>query len=155
MSQLPELRYHRARFSTRLPIDRVYTASHFWLWEVEPDLWRVGLTRFATRMLGELVEFTFEVQPGDPVALGQEIGSLEGFKAISDLISVFDGTFRGANTALEGDITLLDTDPYGEGWLYLAEGQPDESRVDAEGYVAILDATIDKMLEGMPEGASG
>jgi glycine cleavage system H lipoate-binding protein len=53
----------------------------------------------------------------------------------------------GPNPELERDVTLVDSDPYGRGWLYEAQGEPDPASVDAHGYVAMLDATIDKMLE--------
>jgi glycine cleavage system H protein len=137
--------YRRSRFSTRLPTDRTYTASHFWLAELEPGLWRVGFTRFATRMLGDLVEHGFEVKPGEPLELGQTIGWLEAFKAITDLYCVGVGTFAGANAALDTDPTVFDKDPYGDGWLYTFRGTPDPSAVDAAGYVALLDLAIDKV----------
>src|SRR6185312_12180859 len=51
--------YKRSRFSTRLPTDRLYTPSHFWCAAEPEGVWRVGFTKFATRMLGDLVEFGF------------------------------------------------------------------------------------------------
>ncbi len=143
--------YKRSRFSTQLPTDRRYTASHFWLLEVEPDLWRVGFTRFATRMLGDLVEFGFEVKPGDAVELGQTVGWIEAFKAMTDLYCVGVGAFATGNAALEADPTLFDKDPYGAGWLYLLKGTPDPGTVDAAGYTALLDAAIDKILGKNPD----
>jgi glycine cleavage system H protein len=143
--------YKRSRFSTRLPWGRCYTSSHYWLLEEEPNLWRVGFTKFATRMLGDLVEYVFSVPPGETVEIGQAIGSVEGFKAISEVYSVAAGEFLGENPELEGDITLVDTDPYVQGWLYKVRGRPEPSSVDVYGYVAVLDATIDKMLRSRNE----
>ena len=71
--------YKRSRFSTRLPVGRRYTAAHYWLLEESREVWRVGFTKFATRMLGDLVEYEFTVSPGAEVVPGQEIGSVEGF----------------------------------------------------------------------------
>lgn len=139
--------YKRARFSTRLPVDRRYTASHYWLVEETPGVWRAGLTKFATRMLGDLVEYEFTVPGGDSVTLGREIGWLEGFKAVSTIYSVVEGEFLGAGDGLREDITALDRDPYGRGWLYHVRGRSDPAAVDVNNYMAILDATIDKMLE--------
>ena len=51
------LYYRRSRFTTRLPRDRRYSPAHYWLFEESPGIWRVGLTKFATRMLGDIVEF--------------------------------------------------------------------------------------------------
>lgn len=147
--------YKRSRFSGRLPADRLYTPSHFWLLQVEPGLWRVGFTKFATRMLGDFVEHGFQAKPGDPVAIGQTIGWVEGFKALTDLYCVLDGTFVGANPAVDQDVTLTDTDPYGRGWLYAVRGTPDPNATDVHGYAALLDLTIDKMLDkGGAEGAN-
>jgi glycine cleavage system H protein len=141
------LPYRRSRFSTRLPIGRLYTAAHYWLDGDAGSRWRVGFTKFATRMLGDLVEYRFEVEPGGAIRLGQKIGWVEGFKAVSELYSVVDGAFLRSNPDLERDVTLVDGDPYTRGWLYEARGEPEPGGVDAPGYTAILDATIDKMLE--------
>lgn len=139
--------YKRARFATRLPVARRYTLSHFWLREEETGLWQVGFTKFASRMLGDLVEYEFSVPVGAHVAIGQSIGWVEGFKAVSDFYSVVAGEFLGANPALGEDITLADTDSYNAGWLYRVRGIPDPSSVDVHGYMAALDATIDTMLK--------
>ncbi len=141
-----DIHYKRSRFSTRLRGDRFYTAGHYWLRREESDLWRVGLTKFAIRMLGEPVEAGFEVQPGSPIETGQVIGWIEGFKAVTDLFAPFAGRFEGANPALETDIARVRTDPYGEGWLCAVRGTPGPECLDVQGYVGVLDATIDKML---------
>lgn len=141
--------YKRARFSTRLPGDRIYTASHCWVAASEsPGLWRVGFTKFATRMLGEMVEHGFEIKPDDDVQIGQIIGWMEGFKAVSDLYSVIEGCFVCGNPDLVRDIDLVRRDPYGRGWLYEAHGTHDTQGVDVNGYASILDTTIDRLLEG-------
>lgn len=140
-----DIYYKRARFSTRLPADHLYTASHFWIVPQEPGVWRVGLTKFAARMLGEVVDLGFEARPGDPVELGQTIGWLEGFKARTDLYTVVAGHFVGGNPDLDADIDIIDTDRYGRGWLYAVAGQPDPEASDVHGYVKVLDATIDRL----------
>jgi len=147
--------YRRSRFSTRLPVDRRYTAAHYWLREDAPGVWQVGFTKFATRMLGDLVEFEFFVQPGDTVAVGQDVGSVEGFKAVTTIFSVADGEFLGGSDALQADITAAETDPYGRGWLYRVRGRPDPASVDVHGYIALLDTTIDRMLASRHEGGDG
>lgn len=137
--------YRRSRFSTRLPDDRRYTAAHCWLQEQEPGVWRVGFTQFATRMLGDLVEHGFEVEPGKPVALGDTVGWIEAFKAITDLYAAGTGTFGGGNPVLETDPTVFDKDPYGAGWLYTLRGDPDPAAVDVAAYTKLLDLAIDKI----------
>jgi len=142
---LPEIYYRRSRFSTRLPSDRLYTPAHFWVQEHAPGVWRVGLTKFAARMLGDVVDVGFEVKPGDAVGLGDEVGWFEGFKARSDLYSVVSGRFLEANPVLEQDVDVIDRDRYGNGWLYQVEGSPDPETRDAAGYARVLDEIIDRM----------
>jgi glycine cleavage system H protein len=137
--------YKRSRFTARLPHDRIYVPSHFWLQETEKGVWRVGLTQFAVRMLGDLVEHEFTLKIGEAAKLGQAIGWFEGFKAVSDLYCAGTGEFLGGNPALNDDSTLVDTEPYGRGWLYSFRGQPDPNALDVQGYVQLLDLTIDKM----------
>ena len=96
-------------------------------------------------MLGELVESRYEVEPGAIVTSGQNIGSVEGFKAASDLYCVMEGSFVGGNPLLEVDACLVKSSPYEDGWLYAVDGEPEESSVDVHGYVAHLESLIEKM----------
>ena len=139
--------YKRSTFVTHLPEDCLYSPSHFWLAQTVPGFWRIGFTKFATRMLGEIVDHQWEKQPGAAVRSGEIIGSIEGFKAISDIYCVADGAFVEGNGALRDAISLVGEKPYDEGWLYLVEGQPDSKCTDLAGYRRLLDATIDRMLE--------
>jgi glycine cleavage system H protein len=138
--------YKRSNFVTHLPVDCLYSPSHFWLRKIEGDRWRIGFTKFATRMLGEIVDVQFERKPDDPVTSGEIIGSIEGFKAISDIYCVANGKFVTRNSALDQDIEKIGKDPYNAGWLYEIEGEPDVKCRDLESYRALLDATIDRML---------
>ena len=144
--------YRRARFSTRLPRTRLYVRSHYWLQRVETGLWRVGLTRFATRMLGDVVEFGFQVEPGGAVEAGQPIGWIEGFKAVSEIYCAATGQYVRANPDLECDTTLADNDSYDLGWLYEVRGEAEPDHLDVHGYANLLDATIDRMLTQSEEG---
>lgn len=139
--------YKRSNFVTHLPTDCLYSPSHFWLRELEPGLWRIGFTKFATRMLGEIVEVQWEKGEGATVTSGEIIGSIEGFKAISDIYCVAEGAFAGGNRALPETIEAVGEDPYGAGWLYAVKGIPDAKCVDLEAYRSLLDATIDRILE--------
>jgi glycine cleavage system H protein len=144
--------YKRARFTTRLPIDRLYSQSHYWLAEDSPGSFRIGLTRFATRMLGDFVELRFEVSSDSRLELGQAIGSIEGFKAVSEIYCAAAGNFAGANTELDQKPTLLDEDPYDSGWLYRITAGRTDSALDVHGYIGLLDATIDRMLLEQQQG---
>jgi glycine cleavage system H protein len=141
-----DVHYKRSRFSTRLFPDRRYTAGHAWLRREAEGLWHVGLAKFALRMLGEIVELGFEVKPGARVETGQVVGWTEGFKAVSDLFAPFPGTFEGSNPEVDRDPGLLAKDPHGKGWIYALRGEPGPDCLDVPAYVAVLDATIDRML---------
>lgn len=146
------VRFRHAHFTARFPVAHRYAPSHFWMSRVgEPDdpsgaaVWRVGMTRFATRMLGELVEMVLEVIPGGAIAAGQRLGSIEGFKAVSDLYSVVEGEFLGTNPLLATESCLTHSDPHGTGWLYEVLGRPAEGDLDVHGYVDLLAGTIDRL----------
>ncbi len=139
--------YKRSNFVTHLPVERLYSPSHFWLERIADDRWRVGFTKFATRMLGEIVEVQWEKAVGDAVESGAIIGAIEGFKAISDIYCVASGSFAGGNPALGANIEKVGDDPYGAGWLYEFDGTPDAKCVNLEKYRVLLDTTIDRILE--------
>ena len=141
------LRYKRSRFVTQLPVHYQYSPSHYWAAEQEEGYWRIGLTKFATRMLGEMVDYGFDTLPGEGVKSGQVLGWIEGFKAISDVFCMAEGTFAELNPALKPQITLINKDPYQSGWLYAVRGQPDAKCMDVHAYKTLLDKTIDKILE--------
>jgi glycine cleavage system H protein len=145
------IRYQRCNFSAQLPADCLYSPAHAWLARQDDGLWRVGLTKFATRMLGEIVDHAFDVQLNEPVRPGQAIGWIEGFKAIADLYCVGEGRFAGSNPVLKERIETVNEDPHGEGWLYLIEGRPDAQCVDVKGYCDLLDQTIDRLLSQQRE----
>ena len=108
----------------------------------------MGFTKFATRVLGELVEHDFEIASGASLQLGQVIGWVEGFKAVADLYCVGDGHFASGNDGLAANPDLIRRDPYGRGWLYAFHGEPDPNAVDVDGYADVLDLAIDRILEG-------
>ena len=138
--------YKRATFVTHLPVEHLYTPSHNWLSRAGEGEWRVGYTKFALRMLGELVDVKFNIAGGATVEVGDIVGSIEGFKAISDVYSVAKGRFVTGNTGLS-DLACVTDKPYDEGWLYQVAGEPDGRAMDVDGYRALLDVTIDRILE--------
>jgi glycine cleavage system H protein len=105
-------------------------------------------------MLGELVEMVLDVAPGDPVGGGQRLGTVEGFKAVSDLYSVMEGVFVETNPLLATESCLTHSDPHGNGWLYAVRGRPAEGDLDVHGYVALLSGTIDRLHASRYSGSS-
>jgi glycine cleavage system H protein len=146
MAETKTLFYKRSHFVTHLPVSYLYSRSHYWLARQTDGIWRIGLTRFATRMLGEMVDHGFETEPNTNVITGQIIGWVEGFKAISDVYCVAEGTFLGTNPELRERIALIDKEPYGAGWIYAVRGTPDPRCLDVQGYRDHLDRAIDLIL---------
>lgn len=139
----------RTRFAARLPAGHVFTSSHFWFVPgAVPGRWRVGVSEFALRMLGDLVVVEFDKKPGDLVALGEAVGLIEGFKAISDLYCIGSGTFHAPNPILSKSLEALDSDPYGAGWLYEFTGEPGPAQLDAAAYAELLGVTINRIHDG-------
>ncbi len=139
--------YSRGGFTTELPRSLGYTRTHFWVASAG-DVWRVGFTGFALRVLGELVEWEFTVKPGAAVAAGQRIGWYEGFKGVTDLYCVATGEFVRHNAGLELNSDWIKADPYHKGWLYELRGGDATGQVDADAYVAILDEAITALQGG-------
>ena len=140
------IHFKRSHFATQLPADALYSPSHYWLAREPDGVWRVGFSKFAVRMLGELVDQAFEIPEGSAVQPGKIIGWIEGFKAISDIYCVVEGVFCGGNPSLKGQLDQINQAPYGAGWLYRAKGEPDRNCMPVLDYVNLLNATIDRML---------
>ncbi|HYF36401.1 MAG TPA: glycine cleavage system protein H, partial [Prosthecobacter sp.] len=107
----------------------------------------VGFTKFATRMLGELVDCEWQKAIGQAVKPGDTVGWVEGFKAASEVYCVMQGQFAGGNPYLKQDACIVRTDPYEVGWLYSVRGEPEPDDLDVHGYIEHLMAIIQRMAE--------
>lgn len=139
--------YKRSRFNATFSDKNLYSKAHYWFAPQEDGTYRVGLTKFAARMLGELVEFGFEVKPQAKISEGDIIGWMEGFKAASDIYSFIEGTFCGENKSLVEQPELLHARPHRDGWLYEVCFEESEKAklLSVHEYTAFLDDLIDKM----------
>jgi len=93
------------------------------------------------------VDIRFDLKPDMQIQPGDIAGSIEGFKAISDIYCVAKGSFVTGNPLLQSSLECVAEKPYDEGWLYEVKGEPDMRAMDVNGYRALLDATIDRILE--------
>jgi glycine cleavage system H protein len=100
-----------------LPTDLRYAQDHEWA-RVEGDQVRIGISDFAQDQLGDI---TFVELPGvgDTLSQGDEFGTLESTKAVSELYMPIGGEIMAVNTSLEDDPALVNSDPYGQGWMIL------------------------------------
>ncbi|MCI0405508.1 MAG: glycine cleavage system protein GcvH [candidate division Zixibacteria bacterium] len=95
--------------------DLKYTKEHEWI-KLEDDTATVGITDFAQGELGDIV-FVELPKVGASVAQMKPFGTIEAVKAVSELFSPITGEVAAVNSALESDATVINKDPYGEGWL--------------------------------------
>ena len=128
---------------TDIPADLRYSKDHLWARPgAGASLVRVGVTDFAQQSLGDVVDVTLP-KPGDTVTAGEACGDIESVKSLSDLVAPVTGTVRARNDALAGAPELVNTDPYGQGWLFEAEtdpatlGQQLAALMDADAYRAL------------------
>jgi glycine cleavage system H protein len=121
-----------------VPEDLFYSEEHEWL-RLDDDVAIVGITDFAQDQLGDIVYVDLP-EVGATVEVGSVVGELESTKSVSDVYSPVGGEVIAINPELEGSEELINSDPYGEGWLFkvrVAEGDPTEGLLSAEQYTAI------------------
>jgi glycine cleavage system H protein len=99
-----------------IPSDLHYTAEHEWVRRSAADTVRVGITDFAQSALGDVV-FVQLPEVGTEVSAGDAFGEVESTKSVSDLYAPVAGKVSAVNGELDGSPQLLNSDPYGEGWL--------------------------------------
>jgi glycine cleavage system H protein len=97
------------------PSDRSYSDSHEWH-KVEGDILTLGVTRFAVDQLTD-VTYVEMKKPGTKIKRGDAVGEVESVKTTSDIYSAGGGEITEVNTALGDDPSLVNSDPYGKGWL--------------------------------------
>ncbi|HEY7046275.1 MAG TPA: glycine cleavage system protein GcvH [Jatrophihabitantaceae bacterium] len=110
-----------------VPDDLKYTAEHEWA-KVGDATIRVGVTDYAQEALGDVV-FVSLPEVGAKVGQGEAFGEVESTKSVSDLYAPVAGTVTARNEELESRPELINSDPYGEGWLVEIEVS-DASQID-------------------------
>jgi len=122
------------------PDDVKYTAEHEWVrvvGEGDGAVLRVGITSYAQDALGDIVFVTLPAV-GAELTAGQAVGEVESTKSVSDVYAPLAGTVTAVNEALESSPDLVNSDPYGEGWMF--ELRPSGGVDAALGSDALLDA---------------
>ncbi len=122
-----------------LPGELKYTKDHEWVM-IDGNTATIGITDFAQGELGDIV-FVDVDSVDDELSAGDVFGSVEAVKTVSDLFLPLNGTVSEFNSDLENEPELLNTDPYGKGWiikLELAEGADLSELLTAEEYQASL-----------------
>ena len=99
----------------QFPENLRYTKDHEWI-SLEGNIATIGITEFAQSELGDIVYVEIETK-GKPLAAEAVFGTVEAVKTVSDLFLPIAGTITEVNAALEGQPELVNSDPYGQGWM--------------------------------------
>ena len=122
-----------------IPSNLKYSKDHEWV-RVEGDMAYIGITDFAQSELGEIVIVDITTE-GETLAREAVFGSIEAVKTVSDLFMPLGGEVSEVNPKLEDNPELVNSDPYGEGWMIKVKmTNPSEvgSLLDAEAYKALI-----------------
>lgn len=121
-----------------IPEHLEYSDEHVWVDRSDDDLAILGITEYAADQLGELV-FVDLPEPGSRVEAGDEIVELESSKAVQPMISPVAGTVKYVNRDVSDDPSVINGDPYGEGWILKVELDDDEPELlSADEYAKII-----------------
>jgi glycine cleavage system H protein len=124
----------------KIPSDLKYTNEHEWI-RVEGDTAFVGITDFAQGELGDIVFLEIETK-GETLEKEEVFGTIEAVKTVSDLFMPVSGEITELNSLLEEQPELVNSDPYGKGWLIkiiVKDASELEDLLSAEQYAAILE----------------
>ena len=126
---------------SNVPNELKYAPSHEWIRAEGDGVYTVGITEHAQELLGDMV-FVELPDVGDNVAAGDDVAVAESVKAASDIYAPIAGEVLAVNEELEDSPELVNSDPYGDGWLFKIKADDEselESLLDAEGYAASID----------------
>ncbi len=117
------------------PAELKYTKDHEWI-RLEGNTATIGITEFAQKELGDIVYVEVETI-GKGLKANDVFGTVEAVKTVSDLFLPVDGTINELNSALSSQPELVNSDPYGEGWMIkmtVDNPQDVEALMDAAAY---------------------
>ncbi len=124
-----------------IPVELKYTKDHEWI-SIEDDIATVGITHFAQGELGDIVYVDVDTLD-DTLDKDEVFGTVEAVKTVSDLFMPLSGEVVEFNEELEEDPELVNTDPYGKGWMIkikLSEVSEIENLLNAEAYKELIGA---------------
>jgi len=127
---------------SNVPSDLRFTVEHEWV-QVSGSVARIGITDFAQDALGDVVYVSLP-ELGATVARGAAFGEVESTKSVSDIFAPLDGEVTSRNDKLETNPELVNSDPYGEGWiveLTMTDVSQLDDLLDAEAYGSLTDGS--------------
>lgn len=122
---------------SNIPADLKYSAEHEWIGAADAEgVVRIGITDFAQDALGEVV-YVEHPEVGAAVSAGDVVGEVESTKSVSDIYAPVTGEVTAVNSTLDDQPQTINSDPYGEGWLFevkLSDASETNSLLSAEDY---------------------
>ena len=113
-----------------------YTAEHEWI-ALDGDVATVGITDYAADKLGDVVYVDLP-KVGAAVASGKVVGEIESTKSVGELFAPVNGTVLEANDAVVSDPSLVNSDPFGDGWLIKVEFEALPTLLSFDEYAALV-----------------
>ncbi len=129
---------------SHLPEELKYLSTHEWA-RVEGDVVTIGITDHAQDAMGDLV-YVEVPEVGDQVSAGDEAGVVESVKAASDIYAPVAGEILAVNENLEDEPERVNTDPYGDGWMFqikMSDSAELDAMLSAEDYLAQVETEDD------------
>lgn len=123
----------------KIPINLKYTNEHEWVL-VDGNVGTIGLTDYAQGELGDVVFVDIDPNLAE-IEKGQSIGSIEAVKTVSDIYAPFSGKVLEINANLANNPEIINSDPYGEGWILkveISDSSELNDLLDAAGYKALI-----------------
>lgn len=120
------------------PQHLAYTSEHEWVDLSDSGAATVGVTKYAADALGDVVYVQLPAV-GDQVTSGEPCGEIESTKSVSDLYAPADGEIVEINEAVVDTPELVNTDPFGAGWLFRVRVDGDPDLLDAAAYDALIE----------------
>ena len=133
-------------FEAEFVSDRLYARNHMWAQIVDEAAgrYRFGFTAYAVRLLQDVYFLDWSVDAPFELETGKEFGSIESKKAESSLFAPMNGQLLEFNETLMEDPSAINTDKYGDGWLFEMQTAEDPELLSVEEYVELLEEVWDK-----------
>jgi len=130
---------------SNIPTDLRYTKTHEWIARNDDGTLTIGITEHAQGLLGDMV-FVEVPEEGTTFQEGDDSAVVESVKAASDVYSPVDGEVTEGNEALADAPEMINSDPFGDGWIYKIKPEDDgafDGLMDADAYKEIIDSEDD------------
>ena len=130
---------------SNIPSDLRYASSHEWVRPEGDGVYTIGITEHAQELLGDMV-FVELPDVGDQISAGDDVAVAESVKAASDVYAPITGEVLAVNEDLEDSPEMVNSDPYGDGWMFKVKAE-DEAEIaellDAEAYGSSIEEDED------------